>query len=194
MRSISSALAVSMRIGICIVAGSLLRNLQTSSPDISGSMRSSTIRAGMISRALLKAATPSWTLTTLKPACLRLDETNSRTSALIISNKYLVIRLASNWYSARCSHENADVISSWHAMTCRSPRCYERRDNQMNASVTTRFRLLHYHDKNGGFVTMRRFAVTTGHSSVPQLRRVRKKESQFKWLCGKAAATRIGRH
>ena len=59
MRSISSAFAVSMMIGMSRVDGSDLRILQTSSPGIFGNMRSRMMRAGASSRALRNPATPS---------------------------------------------------------------------------------------------------------------------------------------
>src|ERR1700724_2675109 len=56
MRSISSALAVNIMIGMWRVAGSLFKILQTSRPGIFGNMRSRMMKTGFSARALCKPA------------------------------------------------------------------------------------------------------------------------------------------
>src|SRR5436190_14012736 len=69
-----------MMIGMVEVIGSRRKILQTSSPVISGSMRSSTIKLGELARALPSASVPSAAVTTEKPACSKLNSTSSTAS------------------------------------------------------------------------------------------------------------------
>src|SRR4051794_36085147 len=76
MRSSSPARALSMRIGI---ADSLRTAEQTSSPERSGSMRSSTIRAGRMSRAMASPSRPLMAVSTWKPSRSRYPRATSWT-------------------------------------------------------------------------------------------------------------------
>src|SRR5438270_12527581 len=71
MRSISSAFAVSIMIGIRRVAESILRTLQISRPGIFGNIRSRMISAGSSSRALRKPEAPSVAVLKLNPPAFR---------------------------------------------------------------------------------------------------------------------------
>src|SRR5215471_1220826 len=71
MRSISSARAVSIKIGMCRVAGSLLRSLQTSRPAILGNIRSRMMKSGFSARALARPAAPSLAVEIANPPALR---------------------------------------------------------------------------------------------------------------------------
>ena len=64
MRSTSSAFAVSMTMGIAEVVESDLSTRQTSSPDIPGNIKSSTIKLGRFSLTAASAVGPSCALDT----------------------------------------------------------------------------------------------------------------------------------
>ena len=87
MRSISSALAVNIMIGMWRVAGSLFKILQTSRPGIFGNMRSRMMKAGFSVRALCKPAAPSAAVEITNPPALRKfsvsRSTTSRSSSTI---------------------------------------------------------------------------------------------------------------
>src|SRR5713101_635915 len=88
MRSTSSAFAVSMRIGMCDVAVSPFKILQTSSPDIFGNIRSRMMKSGRLSRAFCKPVAPSAAVVVLNPA---LCKPISRRSATSLSSSMIRI-------------------------------------------------------------------------------------------------------
>src|SRR2546429_9765007 len=89
MRSISSAFAVSMMIGIRRVAESIFRILQISRPGIFGSIRSRMMSAGNSSRALRNPEAPSVAVLKLNPPGFR----SSSVSRSITSCSSSMIRI-----------------------------------------------------------------------------------------------------
>src|SRR4051794_19661302 len=114
MRSSSPARALSMRIGM---ADSLRTAEQTSSPERSGSIRSSTISAGRMSRAMASPSRPLMAARTWKPSRSRYPRATSWTDG---SSSITRTRSVTLQWSTESAREPRHKLRLHVARLCRS--------------------------------------------------------------------------